>query len=111
MSLGSFLGSIAETVVKKGIGAAANTIVGSAFGGSTKPTQAKLPTFSRSPPGVGRFLIRMPLDTSPARRPSGSVTSGDSESAIRLARIHALIMEGVDAPTSSGRLRSSSLTV
>ena len=102
MSLGSFLGSIAETVVKKGIG----TFVGAAFGGSTKPTQAKLPTFSRAPPGVGRFLIRMPLDTSPARRPRESVETGDSDSVTRLARVHALMMEGIDAPTSSRTSRS-----
>ena len=107
VSLAGFFGTIAETVVKKGIGAAANTIVGSAFGGSTKPTQAKLPTFSRT-----RSVTRSQLPevtTSGSRRPRESVETGDSESAIRLARIHALIMKGVDAPTSSRT--SSILTV
>tara|TARA_R110002012_G_scaffold319038_1_gene538547 strand:- start:139 stop:459 length:321 start_codon:yes stop_codon:yes gene_type:complete len=105
VDLAGFLGSIATSVVKKGIG----TIVGSAFGGSTKPTQARLPTFSRNP-AVARSQLPE-VTTSGSRRPSRSVTTGDSESAIRLARVHALMMEGIDAPTSSGRLKSSSLTV
>tara|TARA_R110002074_G_scaffold5209_2_gene25538 strand:+ start:114 stop:425 length:312 start_codon:yes stop_codon:yes gene_type:complete len=100
MSLGSFLGSIAETVVKKGIG----TFVGAAFGGSTKPTQARLPTFSRNPAVARRQLPE--VTTSGSRRPRESVETGDSDSVTRLARVHALMMEGIDAPTSSRTSRS-----
>ena len=96
MSLGSFLGSIATSVVKAGVGAA--------FGGSTKPTQARLPTFSRTRPVTRSQLPE--VTTSGSRRPRESVETGDSDSVTRLARVHALMMEGIDAPTSSRTSRS-----